>query len=119
MLAKHGLSGLGGFSGIEGGCGAEFGVGLVAISLPGKEQAEGQVGLKGVGIDFNSAPIESGGAIKLILMVGGVSCVEESTGVIGMRSEVTVELRRGGLPVCLDDGGFGIGDRRGQGGSAD
>ena len=83
---------------------------FVALPLTSQEEAEGQMRLEGVGVHLDGAAIEGGGTIELILMIGDVAGVEESTCIVGVGGEVIVQPGRCGLPVGVGNGGFGVGE---------
>jgi hypothetical protein len=58
--------------------------------------------------------VKVGGFVEMILVVGDVSGVEESTGVGGVGREECGELSGGGFPVRFCDGGFRVGELRGD-----
>ena len=57
-----------------------------------KEQAEGDVSLKRVGVGGDGAAVESGSIVETVLGIGDIACVKEGARVVGMGGEVESSL---------------------------
>ena len=99
-----------GFARVEGGCGDKLRTRLVELALTGEDQSQGEAGFKGTRICLDCTPVERGGIVEAILVVSDIARVEEGARIVGMGGEPGIKERFGGLPVGLDDGGFGVGD---------
>ena len=79
------------------------------VALPGKQQAEREVRLEGIGVGFEGAAVKAGSGVEMILVVGDVAGVEEGAGVGCVGGEISIEFGCGRLPVGFGNGSFSIG----------
>jgi hypothetical protein len=88
----------------------ELRAGVVEVVVASEQEAEREMGFKGVGIGADGTAVKGGGVFEAVEVVGDVASVKEGAGICRVCGEPGVKLGGGGFPVGFDDACFGGGD---------